>query len=60
MKKIIFLLWGTALMSLTSFAQQAGRHYPFGITNSSASFSCGFLSGVAEPCIGGCIEVERS
>ena len=24
MKKIIFLLWGTALMSLTSFAQQAG------------------------------------
>lgn len=55
MKKIIFLLWGTALMSLTSFAQQAG-----GITNSSASFSCGFLSGVTEPCIGGCIEVERS
>ncbi len=29
MKKIIFLLWGTALMSLTSFAQQAG-----GITHS--------------------------
>lgn len=29
MKKIIFLLWGTVLMSLTSFAQQAG-----GITHS--------------------------